>query len=303
MNEKNCYLTIHGHFYQPPRENPWLETIEFQDSAYPFHDWNERISHECYNPNSVSRIVDHKNTIIDIVNNYAHISYNFGPTLMSWLEVHSPKTYERIIEADRISVEEHSGHGNAIAQIYNHIIMPLANEKDKYTQTIWGIKDFQYRFGRKPEAIWLSETAVDDATLRVLVDCGIKFTVLSPYQALRVRPLERNDDNWIDVSWGNIDPGQAYRYYIKDNTDRYIDLYFYDGSISKSVAFENLLQNGDKFISRLKDGISPDRSYNQLVHIATDGESYGHHTRFGDMALSYILRKKAAETGFKLTNY
>ena len=303
MNEKNCYLTIHGHFYQPPRENPWLETIEFQDSAYPFHDWNERISHECYNPNSVSRIVDHKNTIIDIVNNYAHISYNFGPTLMSWLEVHYPKTYERIIEADRISVEEHSGHGNAIAQIYNHIIMPLANEKDKYTQTIWGIKDFQYRFGRKPEAIWLSETAVDDATLRVLVDCGIKFTVLSPYQALRVRPLERNDDNWIDVSWGNIDPGQAYRYYIKDNTDRYIDLYFYDGSISKSVAFENLLQNGDKFISRLKDGISPDRSYNQLVHIATDGESYGHHTRFGDMALSYILRKKAAETGFKLTNY
>ncbi|EKE04774.1 MAG: hypothetical protein ACD_20C00003G0001 [uncultured bacterium] len=303
MPEKDYYLTIHGHFYQPPRENPWLETIELQDSAAPFHDWNERIAFECYTPNSVSRIVDHKSQIIDVVNNYSLISFNIGATLLSWLELYAPETYERLIEADRQSVEEHSGHGNAMAQVYNHMIMPLANEKDKYTQTIWGIRDFQYRFGRKPNGIWLAETAADEDTFKVLVDCGINFTVLSPYQALKVRPINGNNNSWIDVGWGNIDPGQPYRYYLKDNTDRYIDLFFYDGAISKSVAFENLLHNGDRFISRLKDGVSLDRNYNQLVHIATDGESYGHHTKFGDMALSYMLKRKVQESGFKLTNY
>jgi len=300
--KKEYYLTIHGHFYQPPRENPWLEAIELQDSALPFHDWNERICFECYNPNSVSRIVDNKNRIIDIVNNYSLMSFNFGPTLMSWLEVHAPKTYERIIEADCQSVQERSGHGNAIAQVYNHIIMPLANKRDKYTQTIWGIKDFQYRFGRKPEGIWLAETAVDDETLEVLVDCGIKFTILSPYQAARVRPLGENNE-WYDVSWGNIDPARAYRYFIKNNPEKYIDLFFYDGAISKSVAFDNLLKDGDRFIKRLQDGISCARDYNQLINIATDGESYGHHTKFGDMALSYIQKIKAEQVGFKLTNY
>jgi len=304
MLEKNNFLVVHGHFYQPPRENPWLESIELQDSAAPFHDWNSRIAYECYTPNSVSRIVDHTNKILDIVNNYSLISFNIGPTLLSWLEIHAPSTYERIIEADRQSLEEHSGHGNAIAQVYNHIIMPLANERDKYTQVIWGIKDFQYRFGRKPEGIWLSETAVNDDTLRVLVDCGVKFTILSPYQALKIKNIGSDDQSWIDVSWGNIDPGQAYRYFLKDGTDRYIDLFFYDGSISKAVAFESLLHNGDNFVNRLKDGISSQRTYkNQLIHISTDGESYGHHTKFGDMALSYILKRRASEVGFILTNY
>lgn len=300
---KNHYLTIHGHFYQPPRENPWLETIELQDSAAPFHDWNERITSECYTPNAVSRIVDFKNQILDIVNNYSYTSFNFGPTLLSWLEANASRTYERIIEADRHSMEEFEGHGNAIAQVYNHIIMPLANERDKYTQVIWGIKDFQYRFGRNPEGMWLAETAADDDTLKVLVDCGIKYTILSPYQALKVKPIENNHKDWIDVSWGNVDPGQAYRYYLKDGTGRYIDLFFYDGAISRAVAFENLLQNGDKFIGRITDGVSSSRNYDQLVNIATDGESYGHHTKFGDMALSYILKKRAKEVGFKLTNY
>lgn len=303
MNHKECYLTVHGHFYQPPRENPWLETIELQDSALPFHDWNERIAEECYSPNAVSRIVDAHNNILDIVNNYELISFNFGPTLLSWLDVHDPRTYERIIEADRLSMEAHNGHGNAIAQVFNHMIMPLANEKDKYTQTVWGIKDFQYRFGRKPEGIWLAETAVDDETLRVLVDCGIKYTILSPFQANKIKNLNDNNGNWQDVSWGNIDPGQAYRYFLKDGTERYIDLFFYDGSISKSVAFENLLHNGDKFIYRIKDGISDARNYSQIVNIATDGESYGHHTRFGDMALAYAIKRRANDFGFKITNY
>lgn len=303
MHDKNHYLTIHGHFYQPPRENPWLESIELQDSAAPFHDWNLRIAHECYTPNSVSRIVNSKNQIIDIVNNYELISFNFGATLFSWLEVHAPKTYERIIEADKNSEAKHSGHGNALAQVYNHMIMPLANEKDKYTQIIWGIKDFEHRFNRLPEGIWLAETAIDYDTLRVLADCGIKYTVLSPFQSQRVRPLKGDNNSWTDASWGNVDPAQPYRCYLKDDTDRYIDLFFYDGAISKSVAFDDLLKNGDAFISRIKDGVSYSRSYDQLVNLATDGESYGHHTMLGNMALSYALTKKIENSGLTLTNY
>ena len=295
------YLTIHGHFYQPPRENPWLEAIELQDSALPFHDWNERINKECYNPNSVSKIVDSRNRILDIVNNYEHISFNFGPTLLSWMEQFAPLTYERIIKADIESISEHDGHGNAMAQVYNHIIMPLANENDKITQVKWGVKDFEYRFGRKPEGMWLAETAVDDDTLRVLEENGIKFTVLSPYQALKIR--KEGDKDWTDVSWGNIDPARSYRYYIKSAPGKFIDLFFYDGAISKSVAFDELLKDGNKFAKRLRDGVSDCRDYPQLINIATDGESYGHHTKFGDMALAYVLQIKAKEEGFTITNY
>ncbi len=301
MKENKKYLTIHGHFYQPPRENPWLESIELQESALPFHDWNERICVECYSPNSVSKIVDYKNQILDIVNNYSYMSFNFGPTLMSWLELYAPYTYERIIKADIESSYENNGHGNALAQVYNHMIMPLANKKDKYTQTIWGIKDFQYRFGRAPEGIWLAETATDDETLEVLVDCGIKFTILSPYQAQKFRKI--GEKNWQDCSWGNIDPAKAYRYFIKSDPEKYIDLFFYDGAISKSVAFDELLTDGNRFICRLKDGVCEARDYNQIVNIATDGESYGHHTKFGDMALAYILRIRAKDEGFCITNY
>lgn len=295
------FLTIHGHFYQPPRENPWLEAIELQDSALPFHDWNERICKECYNPNSVSRIVDNKNQILDIVNNYQYMSFNFGPTLLSWMEEFAPLTYERIIKADIDSISEHSGHGNALAQVYNHMIMPLANAHDKETQVKWGIRDFEYRFGRKPEGIWLAETAVDDATLKVLVDNGIKFTILSPYQALKIR--KTGDKEWQDVSWGNIDPARSYKYTLKGDSKKSIALFFYDGAISKSVAFDELLKDGNRFIKRLKEGVSETRNYPQLVNIATDGESYGHHTKFGDMALSYVLKIKAEDEGFKITNY
>ncbi len=298
MQEK--YLTIHGHFYQPPRENPWLEVIEIQDSARPFHNWNERISSECYEPNTVARIVDSNNKILSIINNYQYMSFNMGPTLLAWLETYAPQSYRRILEADKNSISMYSGHGSAIAQVYNHIIMPLANTNDKYTQAIWGIKDFEYRFKRKPEGIWLSETAVDHRTLEVLIDLGIKFTILSPYQAQAVRKIGEN--NWHDVSWGSIDPSMPYRYFI-EGTDKYIDLFFYDGAISKSVAFDNLLTNGEKFAYRLQDGFAQDRNRPQLVNIATDGESYGHHTKFGDMALSYVLAVKAKDLGFQVTNY
>lgn len=298
---KEVFLAIHGHFYQPPRENPWLESIELQDSASPYHDWNERINKECYNPNSVSKIVDSRNKILDVVNNYEFLSFNFGPTLLSWMEENAPLAYERIIKADIESIDNHDGHGNAIAQVYNHMIMPLANERDKQTQVVWGIKDFETRFGRKPEGMWLAETAVDEDSLRVLVENGIKFTILSPYQALKVKKI--TDKEWSDVSWGNIDPARAYRYYIKSDPDKYIDLFFYDGAISKSVAFDEILKDGNKFIRRLKEGVSETRTYSQLINIATDGESYGHHTKFGDMALSYVLRVRAKEEGFTIVNY
>lgn len=299
VNKK--FLTIHGHFYQPPRENPWLEAIELQDSALPFHDWNERITKECYNPNSVSKVVDNRNRILDVVNNYELMSFNFGPTLLSWLEHNAPLTYERIIKADIDSIDTNNGHGNAIAQVYNHIIMPLANEQDKQTQIKWGIRDFEYRFGRKPEGMWLAETAVDDDTLRILEENGIKFTILSPYQASKIK--KNSDKEWTDVSWGNIDPARSYRYNIKSAPGKFIDLFFYDGAISKSVAFDELLKDGNKFIKRLKEGVSDTRNYPQLVNIATDGESYGHHTKFGDMALAYILKIRAEDEGFEITNY
>ena len=299
------YLTIHGHFYQPPRENPWPEEIEIQDSARPFHDWNERVSSECYEPNSVSRIVDDKNRILDIVNNYQNMSFNIGPTLLSWMEKYAPCSYRRIINADKNSIELYGGHGCAIAQVYNHIIMPLANTNDKYTQAIWGIRDFQKRFGRMPEGIWLAETAVDAQTLEVLIDLGIRYTILSPFQAQCVRKMDsENPNDWHDVSWGSIDPSQPYRYYVEgSDKKKFIDLFFYDGAISKSVAFDFLLTDGEKFARRLLDGYSESRQRTQLVNIATDGESYGHHTKFGDMALSYVLGVKAKDLGFEITNY
>ncbi len=298
MQEK--FLTIHGHFYQPPRENPWLEVIEIQDSARPFHNWNERISYECYEPNSVSRIVDSNNKILNIINNYEYISFNMGPTLLQWMEKFAQQSYRRILEADKKSVELYSGHGNAIAQVYNHIILPLANDNDKYTQVIWGIKDFKKRFKRAPEGIWLAETATDARTLEVLADMGIKFTILSPYQAQCVR--KEGEKDWHDVSWGSIDPSQPYKYKIK-GTDKSINIFFYDGAISKSVAFDELLKDGKKFAYRLLDGFVQDRNRPQLINISTDGESYGHHTKFGDMALSYVVSVKAKELGFQITNY
>ncbi len=302
MSENKKYLTIHGHFYQPPRENPWIEEIEAQTSAYPNHDWNEKISSQCYGPNGASRIVDSSNSILEISNNYQYMSFNFGATLLSWMEKFDKSAYDRIIQADINSRSLYDGFGCAIAQVYNHIIMPLANQNDKITQVIWGLKDFQKRFGRNSQGIWLAETAVDAQTLEVLIDCGVKFTILSPHQAKCVNKIGEN--NWQDVSWGSIDPSKPYRYFVEGtNKEKYLDIFFYDGSISKSVAFDNLLQDGRKFISRLNDGYVESRNCPQLINIATDGESYGHHTKFGDMALAYILKVGAKDFGFTITNY
>ena len=301
MTSLKKYLTIHGHFYQPPRENPWLEYVELQSSAAPCHDWNERVCKECYFPNSISKIVGNGNKILDIVNNYANMSFNMGATLLSWLEKYAPYTYSRIIKADIESIKEFSGHGNAIAQVYNHIIMPLANERDKYTQVLWGIADFKCRFNRMPEGIWLAETACDDETLGVLADCGIKFTILSPHQAEKVK--YQDDSEFIDVSHGEINTTKPYIYNIKCRPGKSINIFFYNAQISQAVAFEELLKDGGRFAEKLKTGISKEQNQDELVNIATDGESYGHHTKFGDMALSYVLRIKSFDEGFTLTNY
>jgi hypothetical protein len=292
-------ICIHAHFYQPPRENPWLEAVERQESAYPYHDWNERITAECYAPNGSSRILDDRGYIRQIVNNYGRISFNFGPTLLSWLEEKSPETYESILESDRESQKRFSGHGSAIAQAYNHIILPLASNRDKVTQTLWGIRDFEHRFGRKPEGIWLPETAVDIATLETLADQGIKFTVLAPRQAGRVRKV--GGRSWKDVSGGRIDPSRAYL--AKLPSGKRINLFFYDGPISQAVAFEKLLNCGQQFSARLKSGFSDKRDWPQMMHIATDGETYGHHHKHGDMALAYALDCIESDPAIRLSNY
>jgi len=294
------YICIHCHFYQPPRENPWLESIEIQDSAYPYHDWNERITSECYAPNSASRIVNSDGRITNIVSNYSKISFNFGPTLLAWMQKSAPVIYREILEADRQSVSERSGHGNAIAQVYNHVIMPLANSRDKRTQIQWGIRDFQHRFGRLPEGMWLAETAVDLETLEYLAREGIRFTILAPHQARRVRK-KTGFGKWKDVSGSRIDPTRPY--FIRLPSGQRISIFFYDGPISRAVAFENLLSRGEDLAARLVSGFSDQRDWPQFMHIATDGETYGHHRRFGDMALAYALHHIEHNNLARLTNY
>lgn len=293
------FICIHGHFYQPPRENPWLEEVEVQDSAYPFHDWNERVTAECYAANGASRILDGAGNIERIVNNYARISFNFGPTLLAWLERHAPDVYDAVLTADRESRDRFGGHGSALAQGYNHIILPLANRRDKRTQVLWGIADFTRRFGREPEGMWLPETAVDVETLEVLAEAGIRFTVLAPHQAARVRRV--GGRSWQDVSGGRIDPTTAYAARLPSG--RSISVMFYDGPVARAVAFEQLLRSGEDFANRLVGTFFDGRPWTQLVHIATDGETYGHHHRFGDMALAYALELIETRKLARLTNY
>ncbi len=292
------YICIHGHFYQPPRENAWLETVELQDSAYPFHDWNERITAECYGPNTASRILDEKGVIRKILNNYSRISFNFGPTLLSWLEQHALEVYQAIIEADRQSIKRFSGHGSAMAQVYNHIIMPLANRRDKETQVKWGIADFESRFERKPEGMWLAETAVDTETLEVLAENNIKYTVLAPRQAKAVRRI--GEKEWKQVGHDTVDPRVPYVCNLPSGKSIY--LFFYDGDLSQSVAFNGLLNNGQEFAKRLMTGFE-NKQESELVHIATDGESYGHHHKHGDMALAFCLDYIEHHPEVSLTNY
>ncbi len=294
------YVCIHGHFYQPPRENPWLEAIELQDSAHPYHDWNERITAECYATNTAARILDDAGRILKIVSNYPKISFDFGPTLLSWLETHAPKVYQSILDADKASQEHFSGHGSAIAQAYNHVIMPLANRRDKVTQVVWGIRDFEHRFGRRPEGLWLPETAADTETLEILAEHKIRFTILAARQARRESKI--GGRLWKDVAGERIDPSMAYLCRLPSG--RTINLFFYDGPISRAMAFENLLASGEHFVDRLMSGFAEEvRPWPELVHVATDGETFGHHHKMGEMTLAFALDRIEARDLAKVTNY
>lgn len=306
QTKTNRYFCIHGHFYQPPRENPLMEQVELQPSAQPVHDWNERVFLECYAPNGASRILDSLGRIEDIQNNYAYMSFNIGPTLFSWLEEKHPYTYSRIIEADRLSCERLEGHGNAMAQVYNHVIMPLATVEQKRLQVKWGIADFERRFHRKPEGMWMAETAINMDTVVAMIREGIKYTVLAPTQAYRVRHL--TEDTWTDVSNNNIDPRRPYRIFpiAEDGTPiekGYLDVFFYDGPLSHGVGFEHLLKNAGHFGDRIGQAFDRHDHADQLVSVCTDGESYGHHEPFGDMCVAFLFKDIAPKQNMVPVNY
>ena len=322
-------LIIHGHFYQPPRENPWTGVVDPEPSALPFHDWNERVHAECYLPNSAARIVVVNTAEARIVNNYSRISFDFGPTLLSWLERNHAETYSRIIAADAESVLEHDGHGNAIAQAYNHAILPLGNEPDRRTQVRWGVADFRHRFGREPESIWLPETACNNEVLDLLIEESLKFVLLAPQQAKRIRSrtgipgrtgipacpgqtAESNvpdgqtlqsvlqTDDWQDVHNGAIDTSIAYRYFHRDGTNRSIAVFFYDQELAHGIAFEQALASSSSLLDRFAQRAIGAGS---MVNVATDGESYGHHHKFGDLCLAHVVSGEAQARDFSLMNY
>jgi alpha-amylase/alpha-mannosidase (GH57 family) len=291
-------VIVHCHFYQPPRENPWTGAIDPEDSARPFHDWNERIHGECYRPNGFARIFDSRGDIVRIVNNYASVSFNFGPTLLSWIERVHPHTYARILAADGTSLRTRHGHGNAIAQAYNHAILPLCNARDQHTQIVWGIAAFRHSFDRLPEAMWLPETACNDATLGALIDAGMRYVILSPHQAERVRPLAGGE--WLNVADGSVDPRLPYRYLHRDGSGRSLAVFLYDGAAARAIAFEGALSSSQALVDRLEQARGPEDT---LVHVATDGETYGHHSHFGDRSLAYAMEVEAPRRGFQVTNY
>jgi len=294
-------ICIHGHFYQPPRENPWTGEIPKQNSAKPYHDWDEKIYHECYKPNSIAPIIDDKGTVLKEVNNYSLINFDFGPSLLGWMKNKHPETYLKIIEADKQSVIAHNGHGNAIALAYNHLIMPLANERDKYTQVRWAVKDFRYHFGRDAESIWLPETACNMATVEVLINEGIRYIILDVSQAEKVRPL--NDENWIDVSNSTIDPKISYRCFSETNSQKYIEIFFYDGPISKAVAFDNVLVSSNELLHKIYLAIPPGTDAHGLISVAADGETFGHHKKLAERTLAYFLAGLAPQNNLQIVNY
>lgn len=293
------FLCIHGHFYQPPRENPWLETVETQDSAAPFHDWNEKVCAECYAPNGAARILNEKKQIARIANNYARTNFDFGPTLLSWLKENAPRTYRMVRDGERRSRRTFSGHSSAMAQVYNHLIMPLANRRDRITQIRWGIADYEKHFDTEPEGMWLAETAADSETLELLAQHGIRYTVLAPHQCLRIRPLG-TDEPWTLTPDASVDTTRPYMVRFESGVS--IAVFFYNGPNSRAIAFEGLLNSGEDFAARLKTGFNGS-PLPQIASVATDGESYGHHHRHGEMALAYALSLLEKDKSVKLTNY
>ena len=310
------YVCIHGHFYQPPRESPWTGRVEREPSAAPFHDWNRRIAAECYQPNAAALIRDAHGRLLERVDNYRRMSFDFGPTLLSWMERAMPELHHAVVTADRAGRERFGGHGPAMAQAHGHLILPLANRRDKQTQILWGLADFEYRFGRFPEGMWLPETAADVETLDLLALHGLRFTVLEPSQAARVRALdpepaphrgesvtasETETAPWRDVTDGRIDTSVPYLH--RGPSGRPLALFFYDGALARGVAFDGLLHDGDELVEALVGALEGAGSGPRLSHLATDGETFGHHHRHGEMALAWALRRIEREGEAELTTY
>lgn len=302
IHEYQHQVIIHGHFYQPPRENPWLGFIERQPSAAPYRHWTERITEECYRANAFSPLLSRGGRIAGLVNNFEHLSFNVGPTLLDWMKLNAPDVYQRIIEGDRRSVDR-LGHGNAIAQGYNHAILPLCNRRDKLTQVRWGLEDFQRRFGRRSEGIWLPETAVDPETVEVLIECGVGFVILAPQQLEATRPLDGSSD-WEAVK----DPGETvhhhpYRLFGRNREAGHLDVFFFHPALSREISFDHLLRDGRTFGRRLERAFNGEESAAQAVVVATDGETFGHHEQFGNMCLSWIFSQPAEKRRFRLSNF
>jgi len=294
-------VCIHGHFYQPPRENPWTGEIELQPGAKPFHDWNERIYNECYKPNTEAEIINESGEVAARVNNYELINFNFGPALLAWIRRKHPETYYNIIGADKKSITMHHGHGNAIAMCYSHMIMPLSNLNDKISQVKWGLADFKYHFGRDSEGIWLPETACNRETIKVLINEGVKYIILDTGQAEKIRKLSESE--WIDVSIGSINPKLPYRCYSETNNGKYIDIFFYDGPVSKSVAFDDVLITSQNLM--IKIIAAEDKSFpgDQLISVATDGETFGHHKKFAERTLAFFLKSLVPMNSLDIINF
>lgn len=277
-------LVLHAHLYQPPRENPHTGDVEAEPSAAPSHDWNQRIERECYRALVAARVTARDGQILRLSNTLEWISFNVGPTLFEWMEGHAADTYSRILAADRNSCARLNGHGNAIAQPYHHTVLPLASRRDKTTEVLWGLEDFRRRYGREAEGMWLPETAVDDETLDVLAEQGVKFTILAPHQ---VEPLPLNGRPGLYTT----------------ARGRRIALFPYHGDLSHGIAFGNLTRDARTWMdamARVAATMTTDSPH--LVSAATDGETYGHHHAFADMALAHVL-ELASAAGFVVENY
>jgi len=290
-------LCVHGHFYQPPRENPWTGRIDPEPSAAPWRNWNERIADECYEPNTAAE-VHHFGVAARRRNNFASISFNVGPTLMAWLEAERPGVHHAIVEADAAAAARFGGHGGAMAQVHDHLILPLANARDRRTQVKWGLADFRHRFGREAEGMWLPETAVDVPTLETLAAERVRFTILAPHQATRVR---EPGGSWTGAGAdGGLDTGRAYVQRLPSG--REIALFFYDGDVATGIAFDGLLHDGAE-LSRRLEAMALTGEAPRLGHVATDGESYGHHHAHGEMALAWAMEAVERDARVDLTTY
>ena len=292
-------LCIHGHFYQPPREDPWLGSILAEPSAAPMRNWNERITRESYAPMAWARRLDSRGKITDLLNSYEWISFNAGPTLLRWMRHSFPRVLERMVDGDAKS-RARWGHGNAIAQIYHHIIMPLASAEDRAIETRWAIDDFRHYFGRDPEGMWLSECATDLPSLESLAEQGIRFVILAPRQA---RAVVENGVA-VPVHEGSLEVGEPYK--VSLPSGKSITAVFYHGKLSQAIAFEGLLRNGESFWQRIAgeaNSMAWRGRESSLLTLATDGETYGHHFTFGEMALAYVLAQSVSgRDNIHLTN-